>query len=289
MMLLNSTVWSCALTSRPNLTFSEAIECEKKARKILRTMNAELKAPIIIIANATKCSSITEMVDEVFNFMNVRYFKEEICYALETTTDGQKIQREVQVISVIGSKTSHDPDKVKYRVKRVDSKTTATVFTVTNDEIHRKRTALSKERLKLYLKQCVEASETGQLKIKDDIFKKQVTDAGIESFADIFPGPAPQFEVSKGLAFRMERLTKGNSKQKKANGKDGKQTSISKYLTKTDGKPAETKESKAKREQEQLRLKAEAERKAELEKQQAEETVSNFRVVFERCNFSIAA
>ncbi|KAG4068705.1 hypothetical protein HA402_002396 [Bradysia odoriphaga] len=272
MMLLNSTVWSCALTSRPNLTFSEAIECEKKARKILRTMNVELKAPIVIIANATKCSSITEMVDEVFNFMNVRYFKEEICYALETTSDGQKIQREVQVLSVIGSKTTHDPDKIKYRVKRVDTNKTTAVFTVTNDEIHRKRTVLSKEKLKLFLKQCVEASETGQLKIKDDVFKKQVTDAGVDGFADIFPGPPPQFEMSKGLATKIERVTKGNSKQKKSNGKDGKQTSISKYLTKTDGKQtAESKESKAKREQEQLRLKAEAERKAELEKQQAEE------------------
>lgn len=239
-------------------------------------MNVELKAPIIIIANATKCSSITEMVDEVFNYMSVRYFKEEICFALETDSEGQKIQREVQVLAVVGSKTNADPDKVKYRVKRVDTSKTTTPFSVTSDEIHRKRTVLSKEKLKLFLKQCVDASETGQLKVKDDIVKKQVTDAGVDGYADIFPGPPPQFEMSKALAMKIERVMKG-TKQKKSNSKDGKQTSISKYLTKSDGKqPSESKESKAKREQEQMRLKAEAERKAELEKQQAEENVSIF-------------
>lgn len=281
-MLLNSTVWSCALTSRPNLTFSEALECEKKARKILKTMNAELKAPIIVIANATKCSSITEIVDEVFNYMSVRIFKEEICFALETTPDGQKIQREVQVLAVVGSKTTVDPDKIKYRVKRVDTNKSTTPFVVTSDEIHRKRSALSKEKLKLFLKQCIEASETGQLKIKDDIYKKQVTDAGVDGYADIFPGPPPQFEMSKGLATKIERSSKGN-KQKKSASKDGKQTSISKYLTKSDGKqPSESKESKAKREEEQMRLKAETERKAELEKQQAEENVSINELIIKR-------
>lgn len=273
-MLLNSTVWSCALTSRPNLTFSEALECEKKARKILRTLNSELKAPIIIIANATKCASITEMVDEVFNYMSVRIFKEEICFALETTAEGQKIQREVQVLAVVGSKTTVDPDKIKYRVKRTDTNKEIPPFIVTSDEIHRKRSALSKEKLKLFLKQCVEASETGQLKIKDDVYKKEVTTAGVDGYADVFPGPLPQFAMSKGLALKIERVSKVN-KQKKT--KDGKQTSISKYLTKNDGKPTtESKESKAKREEEQMRQKAEAERKAELEKLQAEETVSIF-------------
>lgn len=242
-------------------------------------MNSELKAPIIVIANATKCASITEMVDEVFNYMSNRIFKEEICFALETNSDGQKIQREVEVLAVVGPKATTDPDKIKYRVKRVDTNKSTPPFTVTGDDIHRKRGALSKDKLKLFLKQCVEASETGQLKIKDDVYKKQITDAGLEGYADIFPvGPPPQFEMSKGLAQKIERVSK-ISKQKKTPSKDSKQTSISKYLTKSDGKqPTESKESKAKREQEQMRLKAEAERKAELEKQQAEENVSLFRL-----------
>ncbi|KAJ6622007.1 Bromodomain adjacent to zinc finger domain protein 1A, partial [Pseudolycoriella hygida] len=208
MMLLNSTVWSCALTSKPNLTFSEALDSEKKARKILRDMTTELKAPIIIIAGATKCSTITEMVDEVFNYISLRIFKEEICFALDTNAEGQKVQREVQVLAVIGSKTTADPGQIKYRVKRVDTNRPHPPFVVTSDEIHRKRGALPKDKLKLFLKQCVRASETGQLEIKDDIYKKYVTDAGISGYADIFPGPPPKFEVSKSLALKIERVSK---------------------------------------------------------------------------------
>jgi len=34
-ILCNSLVWSCSITDKPNLTYQEALDCEKSARKRL--------------------------------------------------------------------------------------------------------------------------------------------------------------------------------------------------------------------------------------------------------------
>lgn len=73
-MLINSMVWSCELTGRPNLTYAEALDSEKSARKMVQNYPEEMKIPTLMIAKETKRTSINDMVDDVFNFLNVRYF-----------------------------------------------------------------------------------------------------------------------------------------------------------------------------------------------------------------------
>lgn len=76
-MLTNSVIWQCALTGRPDLTYAEALASEKTARKMLRQFPSALRSPIILVASQTKRSALKELVDDVFNFVKDRYFKDE--------------------------------------------------------------------------------------------------------------------------------------------------------------------------------------------------------------------
>ena len=68
-ILCNSLVWSCSLTGKPNLTYEEAIESEKKARKRLGTMPKPLKRALLLLAYKTRYVFMNYKVDQ-----SQRYF-----------------------------------------------------------------------------------------------------------------------------------------------------------------------------------------------------------------------
>jgi bromodomain adjacent to zinc finger domain protein 1A len=76
-MLLSSTVWTCSLTGRSGLTFEEAEESEKNARKLLRDFPNELKAPTLLVTALTKRSGISDLVEDVFFYVGERFFQGE--------------------------------------------------------------------------------------------------------------------------------------------------------------------------------------------------------------------
>lgn len=266
MMLYNSTVWTCALTSRPNLTYAEALESERNARKSLKNFIYELKAPIVYMASLTKCLRITEMVDEVYNFMNVRFVKEEEVHAVLKKGD-KEVWRECEVISIIpppGATTSViDPSTVKYRVKllKTSSKTSEEPWVVTSSQLRRTRGTISKDKLKLFLKQCVECNQTsGILTVKKNIYEKYVIDGGVRKFSDFFVGRQPTYEmpIVKAVKKQPEKKPKvveakpdnkkkkdGAKSPKATTGKDAKQPAISKYFSKNDGKKDKNENNKA--------------------------------------------
>lgn len=74
-MLTNSVIWQCSLTGRSDLTYAEALDSEKAARKLLRQFPSALRGPIILVASLTKRSSLKQLIDDVFSFVKDRYFK----------------------------------------------------------------------------------------------------------------------------------------------------------------------------------------------------------------------
>lgn len=76
-MLTNSVIWTCSLTGRPELTYAEALESEKTARKLLRKFPTALRSPVIYVASKTKRSALRELVDDVFNIIKDRFFVDE--------------------------------------------------------------------------------------------------------------------------------------------------------------------------------------------------------------------
>ena len=67
-ILCNSLVWSCAITGKSNLTYEEAMESEKKARKRLGTLPKPLKKGMLWLAGKTKRGRIADLVDDVYVF-----------------------------------------------------------------------------------------------------------------------------------------------------------------------------------------------------------------------------
>lgn len=99
-ILVNSMVWSCEMTGKNNLTYSEALQSEKAARKLLRDFPMELRIPILYLAQRTKRCSFAEMSEDIFNFVRDRYFVGE---TVEVCLEGDTF-RESHILSVTAQK-----------------------------------------------------------------------------------------------------------------------------------------------------------------------------------------
>lgn len=97
-MLTNSVIWQCALTGRPDLTFAEALASEKTARKMLRQFPTALRGPVILVASQTKRSALKELVDDVFNFVKDRFFKDEQVDAMNENGRGCRFCKILTVV-----------------------------------------------------------------------------------------------------------------------------------------------------------------------------------------------
>lgn len=299
-MLFNSTIWTCALSGRPNLTYGEALESEKKHRKMIEAFPNELKGPVIYIANLTKRSSISDMVDDVFNFVHTRFFKSEIVMAKDPQSDHYVDCEIVGFVVSTNIDTNHNGnipfEDVKYRVKLIENGAKSPLlWTVSGEHIKRRKkkdnsSTFSKDKLKLFLKQVIEYNDIRMLTIKKDAYQKYVTDGKLTSLSSFYVGKQPTFTLSKVLADKNEKeklkqkeqkkkdkakskLTNGEAKatkngtaQKKA--KKGKQTSLDTFVTKDGEQIAEIKKAKKLAEEE---LKRQKELEAERLKQLAEE------------------
>lgn len=217
-MLLNSTVWTCALTSRPQLTYAEALDSERDARRILRNFPAELKAPLLYIAGCTQRSGIAELVDDCISFMGTRFFREEHVSVLEQQAGRKDAWRDCEVLAVLAPDANAgdpladvsdvDPARVRYTVRHMPDEKTKQLpqpFVAIGAHLKRHRNVLAKEKVKLFLKQCVECSKQGMYRVKADVYAKHVTDGGVRQFSDFWVGKPPTFQTSKWLQLRMQR------------------------------------------------------------------------------------
>lgn len=97
-MLTNSVIWTCSLTGRPELTFSEALESEKTARKLLRQFPSALRAPVAFVASKTKRSALRELVDDVFNIIKDRFFVDEKLDVINASGRGCRFCKITEII-----------------------------------------------------------------------------------------------------------------------------------------------------------------------------------------------
>ncbi|XP_050076541.1 bromodomain adjacent to zinc finger domain protein 1A-like [Anopheles maculipalpis] len=204
-MLISSMVWSCAMTGRPNLTYSEALESEKAARKLLKTFPAAVKGPFLLVASYTQRTSINEMVEDVYGFVKDQIFKGERVEAMDLT---HKAFRRAIITHAVVDNSPGAP--IYYRVV-ADDNLLPRVWNVTSGSVKRERSSLTRDKSKLFLKQHVEAGGPGgQLRIKADSLAKFVTGEGWTA-EDVFMGRAPNFEQSKRLKKVIERTDAGGA------------------------------------------------------------------------------
>lgn len=98
-MLTNSVIWQCSLTGRSDLTYAEALDSEKAARKLLRQFPSALRGPIILVASLTKRSALKQLVDDVYSFVKDRFFKDEKVDVVNESGRGCRFCKVIEIIA----------------------------------------------------------------------------------------------------------------------------------------------------------------------------------------------
>ncbi|XP_047994277.1 bromodomain adjacent to zinc finger domain protein 1A [Leguminivora glycinivorella] len=277
-ILVNSMVWSCEMTGKNNLTYAEALESEKNARKSLRDFPMELRIPILYLASKTKKSSFAEMSEDVFNYVRERFFVGE---TVEACLEGDSWQ-EAHILSITaqkqppGSKVVLPGSSYCYEVEQYqeDNPAGGKIGLAPHDRVRRRKGVYSRDKNRLFLKQFVEQSQ-GIIVIKKSALEKY--NISKVNFEQIFIGTPPEFSPSKKLlksppskaAPKPGSATK--LKGKKTPDKKGQQ-SMDKFLKKTDKnespKPKTPSDPNAKKNAQELAAKM---RRAEEEMRQRKE------------------
>uniref|UniRef100_A0A182T2Q7 Bromodomain adjacent to zinc finger domain protein 1A n=1 Tax=Anopheles maculatus TaxID=74869 RepID=A0A182T2Q7_9DIPT len=277
-MLLSSTVWSCVMTGRTNLTYMDALESEKSAKRTLKTFPAALKGPILLIASRTKRTAIHDLASDVHGYAKDVFFKGETVY---TKAGDPEVIRKAKIVRVVISDpaSDHIPSRLIYHVETVDEATRA-IYTVRGEAIMRERNSLSREKCKLFLKQHVELGANQMLCVKQKSLELFVTSKGCTD-DKVFYGQSPDFKVSKKLQSPRDKPVKPAKSSKQAGQQQAnpthqqnrKQPTIEKYLKQSAAedsvevkKATKLLEAKKTRQEERARKKDLAKKRMQLER-----------------------
>jgi len=72
-ILCNSLVWSCECTGKSSLTYKEAKESEDAVKKSLAAFPDPLKRSVLNLVHHTKRSKISDLTDEIYEYLKNRY------------------------------------------------------------------------------------------------------------------------------------------------------------------------------------------------------------------------
>ncbi|XP_050663982.1 bromodomain adjacent to zinc finger domain protein 1A [Leptidea sinapis] len=294
-ILVNSMVWTCEMTGKNNLTYAEALDSEKAARKSLKNFPMELRIPILYLASRTQRSAFSEMSEDVFNFVRERFFVGE---SVEACLEGDHWQ-EAHILSVTAQKQHPDNNTMLpasaycYEVEQyteADSAMAGQIGTAPYERMRRRKGIYSREKNRLFLKQFVEMGPVITIK-KSALDKYNIHRV---SFDQIFTGKPPVFPPSKKFKASISPSTskisnpgsasKLNNKslKKLSPDKKGRQESMDKFLKKpnkaedTKSRPSANPEAKLRAQQladkmrqaeEQLRQRKEEEKARKREKE----------------------
>ncbi|XP_050551629.1 bromodomain adjacent to zinc finger domain protein 1A-like [Spodoptera frugiperda] len=246
-ILVNSMVWTCEMTGKNNLTYSEALHSEKTARRALKDFPMELRIPILYLAMRTKRCSFAEMSEDVFNFVRDRYFVGE---TVEACLEGE-VWREAHILSITAQKQHPDSKAMLpstaycYEVEQYhesDPSASGQIGTAPSDRVRRRKGVYTRDKNRLFLKQFVEGGADGVISIKKSAQEKY--NISKVSFDQIFTGNPPVFPSSKKL-LKSPPASKGPAKpgsaskltksvKKPSPDKKGRQESMDKFVKKTD-------------------------------------------------------
>nr|CAB3225094.1 bromodomain adjacent to zinc finger domain protein 1A [Phallusia mammillata] len=221
-ILCNSLVWSCSITDRPNLTFQEALDCEKAARKRLLNFPISLQKPILYLVGLSCRSRIEELNDDIYGFVKERYFvgeevdaflgeksRKTTCHVTKVISSKPNQNGHMNGEEVFVVKDSSDEDEddlplssyqkpkpfdaadIKYRVKTV---TDGIEEVVPMSKVRRRKSMFTRQGNKLFLKANCE-KPTGYVTeayVVKEKLKHRLKLASLQ-WENIFVGPKPSF------------------------------------------------------------------------------------------------
>lgn len=87
-ILCNSLVWSCEVTLKHSLTYEEALDCEREARKVAARIAVPIQQGVLTLVHYTRHSRLDNLCDEVYNYIRNRYQEGE---EVEVKYKGEKL------------------------------------------------------------------------------------------------------------------------------------------------------------------------------------------------------
>ncbi|CAG7837595.1 unnamed protein product [Allacma fusca] len=242
MILCNSLVWSCSLTGKANLTFQEALDSEKQAKKQLKGFPKELKKALFYLVTLTNRAKVLDVYEDVYAYARERYFKNEtvlsvignmwcpsrVTRIIYPTKEEIEAYRHEQIEKGEFEKNDYlkddswgpPPDLFRYEVQETDP-SLHEVYILEAIDVKREKTLFTRDKCKYVLKLATEYSEEYRCwRVREDVAKS----LGLAScrFEDIFIGPSPKFEPSPAPAPRVSVSAQANKSSKQSSPSRGK-------------------------------------------------------------------
>ena len=129
--MCNSLVWTCSLSGKTGLTFSEAIESAEKARQILAKFPPVLEKALVFLMSLTKRGNIKDLTDDMFTFTKDRFFIGEQVQVVVGHAKSD-IHKSCKITDVLPPKDECDrqnTSKYKYLVESQPGKTQTIIAT----------------------------------------------------------------------------------------------------------------------------------------------------------------
>ncbi|XP_053597368.1 bromodomain adjacent to zinc finger domain protein 1A isoform X4 [Microplitis demolitor] len=215
-ILCNSTIWSCSITGKTNMTYEEAVACEENAKKSLKEFPMELRTPILYLASKTNRTSFSEMTDDVFQYARDRYFVGEMveanlnndvwcdCHILQVI-EPTEAQLKEYTKENSQERQYYPPAKLfRYEVEQMDGDVNQ-IMIVEASRVRRKKLLYSRERNRIFLRMLCEQNSKGVWIVKESIQQKYSIPK--VRFDTIFSGPLPDFNLPKKSIVKQKQVT----------------------------------------------------------------------------------
>ena len=88
--LCNSYVWTCSLTGQSSLTYTQALESEKDAHKLMDSFPECYQRAMLGLVHHAHRTNIRSLTDELLMFFKERYVPGERLELVQTTSSGAK-------------------------------------------------------------------------------------------------------------------------------------------------------------------------------------------------------
>ncbi|XP_037072213.1 bromodomain adjacent to zinc finger domain protein 1A-like [Pollicipes pollicipes] len=226
MILCNSLLWSCEMTGKSGLTYQEAAESERAAKRSLNSVQKELKRALLLLCSMTRKTSFNELCVDIYTYIKDRYFKGEMVQVkrgsqwIDCTIQSMCVSGDPEATPAVnghsdqGAGDSQRPssrlrsegvpaDRVLYQVHHAP---TGRQLMVHADALRRDKATFSKERLRVLLKHSSRVDDGGFLVVRAPAARG----LGLDSlqFADVFVGAQPVFVPNRALAARAKPTEK---------------------------------------------------------------------------------
>ncbi|RWS15810.1 Bromodomain adjacent to zinc finger domain protein 1A-like protein [Dinothrombium tinctorium] len=220
-ILCSSMVWTCSVTGKSGLTFQEALESEANANSMLSAFPESLQVPVLFLMSYIKEHKLSNIIDMINIYLANRYFVNEDVYVI---VNDRRIKARICGVIAPNEKASVktsvdceetsvsygiDPALYKYEVEDTSS---GLKVVVGAERVTRPKGMLSKDKLRLFLKQHIAAEKRFQI-MKVNESSAKLFDLQNFHWKDIFGGPLPNFE-SKTKVVRTFNKDKVKAAQK---------------------------------------------------------------------------